>query len=194
MKSESEFIYRFARRTPYTKAIWRVCAAIPVVGSCVLFGLWTTGVLSLADVVSGTGVLLIMALAWALGMALWERSRIVVTPNALIIKRLLSREEYPWEDVRTAKVETWRQAGVWDRLFAFVLIRSDVDVPYVKVVLRRRERIPIARLRSGTRVRGVAVPGLKFFRLFPDDPKGFVQDVQPFLQQSATPPPATSTS
>jgi hypothetical protein len=168
---------------PYTKSMLKATGAMLVLGSCVLPLLRIAGTISSEQAVAAELFLVVACLVLVIVFLVQDRGkRVVLTPTELTVERGSSQQRYPWKDVRSVSVETWRQGSITDRVFVSILLGKDADLPHVKVALRRSIRLPLWGSVSGTRVRGVFVPGVNILRLYLEEPQRFAEDTQHFLK------------
>ena len=178
----------FVKPSPFTRAMLRFTGAMAVGGSATILALWGTGILS-TFMAGFLGLYLlasclIMAISWLVQGH--GRKRAIITPGGLAIKQRFARwHYYPWQDIASIAMETWRERALVNRIFGAILFRRDSNTPYVKIVLRRAIRFPLwGSSPISTRGWGVFVPGINTLRLYLEDSQGFVRDAQRFQQDA----------
>jgi hypothetical protein len=190
MTAPDELSYIFVKPSPFTRAMLRFTGAMAVGGSATILALWGTGILS-TFMAGFLGVYLLVAhLAMAISFLLQGRGmkRAILTPVGLQIEqRSAPWHDYPWQDIASVGLQTWKQRAPLNRLFGAMLFREVFNTPHVKIVLRRAIRFPQwGSSPISTRGWAVFVPGINTLRLYLQDPEGFVRDAQRF-QQGAGP-------
>jgi hypothetical protein len=186
MTARDELSYTFAKPSPFTRAMLRFTGAMAVIGSVTILALWGAGILSPSNAVALELFLLAACLVMAISWLLLGRGmkRAILTPVGLQIEqRFAPWHDYPWQDIASVGLETWRQRTLLNRLFGALLFREVFNTPHVKIVLRRAIRFPQwGSSPISTRGWGVFVPGINTLRLYLEDPEEFVRDAQRFQQ------------
>jgi len=153
--------------------------------------LWVAGDIDFAKAALSVLLLVLTMLFVAVMVALVRvREVAILRVDALVIEHPCARVKYDWRDVVSVSLKRPSYANRLDRCLAAVFLGSDKDRPCVHIILRRDVRAslwPFAwKEASGTRVRGLPLPGQRVVREYLDDVEGFVREAQQFLTKPET--------
>jgi hypothetical protein len=178
--------YKFASPNPEYYAAWRTCGSWVVVFTVTLVVLHFAQVLPLTEFLWWELFFLGFGLTW---LALWTLPRklgagIQISPELLVVDKWPStnRVFIPWQDIRSIRLETWRERDLLSRAYAAVAFGKHASDPYVAIETTRMVSMPFWSGRTTTRQLGI--PRGKVFRIYLDDPQGFLQLARQFLSQT----------
>jgi len=167
MTDVAETTYPFADPSPQMKLfLGTLLLAIPSAMLAFVCA-WRIGGIPLHRIAVPAVLFLVGALAIPVTVQFaTKRSRVIVTPGCLILKRWMERQEIAWRDVVSVSLERYEANSFVDQL------RGGASVPRVKIILRRR------RLLAGfIPTRALAV--------YLQEPERFVEEAQQHLAPAA---------
>ncbi len=172
--------YPFAFRNPYIRAIRRLMVGVFIISSAALLTVAGIGIGSRKSAFWTEGFAIVLLAACLAGLWLWGKSRVVVLSEKVVVKGVISRQEYPWRDVRTVSLESWVTGGALRRLYGRLMYWGEATTPYVDIGLSRAARVSLLprRVDAGTRVKGPSIPTVRHVRLYLQDGDSFVREAQ----------------
>jgi len=173
--------------SPQVKGLTRLFSVAALPGLTVVVVAFATGWLSGEGTVGVALTVILLTAAYLWGFQAMGRGVVEISPDRLIVRSRSGRRRqiHTWTDIAEIRLNTMRQIGAPDRIFA-AIARVDADLPFVEVRLKRRLRVnplfgQIGSFKFGT-------PGLlKSVRIYVRDPDGLVRAAQSYLNPRPSP-------